>query len=142
MTEKELQLLEARWRVREITESDLHSVANDLLDNGEESDALINLFSLDRDALRWTGAAAFESLLRAWGGGTMSEKVAVRIVLRALATGVAAETVTPLRRRAARTRSTRARDTSTACSASGATLTRSSDISIVPGRAIWADIRH
>jgi hypothetical protein len=41
----ELQLLEARWRLREITEDDLHGVANDLLDNGEESDALIRLFN-------------------------------------------------------------------------------------------------
>lgn len=96
MRDDELQLLEARWRVREITEADLHGVANDLLENGEESDALIYLFSLDRDELRWAGADAFESLLRGWGGGAISESAAVGIVLRELAAGIVSGTITPL----------------------------------------------
>ena len=58
--------------MREITESDLHGVADELLAKGEDADALIHLFSLDRDELRWTGADAFESLLRSWGGGTVA----------------------------------------------------------------------
>lgn len=104
VTGDELQLLEARWRVREITESDLHGVADDLLAKGEDTDALIHLFSLDRDELRWAGADAFESLLRSWGGGTISDAEAVDIVLRDIAAGVLAGTITPSRRPAARTR--------------------------------------
>lgn len=96
MTDDERELLEARWRVREITESDLHDVADKLLADGENGEALIHLFSLDRDELRWTGADAFESLLREWGGGTISDGAAVQIVLRDLAAGVVAGTVTPL----------------------------------------------
>lgn len=96
VTGDELQLLEARWRVREITESDLHRVADELLAKGEDADALIHLFSLERDELRWTGADAFESLLRSWGGGTISDAEAVDIVLRDIAAGVLAGTITPL----------------------------------------------
>jgi hypothetical protein len=96
VTSDDLQLLEARWRVREITESDLHRVADDLLAKGEDDDALILLFSLDRDELRWSGADAFESLLRAWGGGSIGEGEAVGIVLRDIAAGVLAGTITPL----------------------------------------------
>jgi hypothetical protein len=96
VTTNELQILEARWRVREITESDLHCVADKLLAKGEDADALIHLFSLDRDQLRWTGAEAFESLLRAWGGGSISQAEAVEIVLRHLAAAVLAGTITPL----------------------------------------------
>src|SRR5918999_5793073 len=96
MTRDELDLLEARWRVREITESDLHAVADDLLASGEEGNALVYLFSLDRDQLRWAGADAFESLLRAWGGGTVDQEKAVGIVLRELAAGIVAGRITPL----------------------------------------------
>ena len=96
VTSDELQLLEARWRVREITESDLHGVADELLAKGEDTDALIHLFSLDRDELRWAGADAFESLLRSWGGGTISDAEAVDIVLRDIAAGVLAGTITPV----------------------------------------------
>ena len=95
VTTDELQLLEARWRVREIGESDLHSVADELLTKGEDDDAL-RLFSLEQDELRWTGADAFESLIRAWGGGSISEAEAVGIVLRDIAAGVLAGTITPL----------------------------------------------
>jgi hypothetical protein len=90
------QLLEARWRVREITESDLHRIADELLADGEDGDALIYLFSLDPDELRWTGGDAFELLLKEWGGGTMSEDDAVAIVLRELARGVVTGTITAL----------------------------------------------
>jgi hypothetical protein len=96
VTGDELQLLEARWRVREITESDLHGVADELLAKGEDADSLIHLFSLDRDELRWTGADAFESLLRSWGGGRISDAEAVDIVLRDISAGVIAGTITPL----------------------------------------------
>jgi hypothetical protein len=96
VTGDELQLLEARWRVQEITESDLHGVADELLAKGEDADALIHLFSLDRDDLRWSGADAFDSLLRSWGGGTISDAEAVDIVLRDIATGVLAGKITPL----------------------------------------------
>jgi hypothetical protein len=96
VTGDELRLLEARWRVREISESDLHGLADELLAKGEDDEALIHLFSLDRDELRWTGADAFESLLRAWGGGMISEAEAVDIVLRHIAAGVLAGTITPL----------------------------------------------
>jgi hypothetical protein len=96
VTPDELQLLEARWRVREITESDLHGVADELLARGEDCDALIHLFSLDRDELRWTGSDAFESLLRTWGGGELNEREAVEIVLRYLASGIVAGTIAPL----------------------------------------------
>jgi hypothetical protein len=96
VTNAELQLLEARWRLREITESDLHGVADELLAKGEDDEALIHLFSLDREELRWTGADAFESLLQAWGGGTIREAEAVDIVLRDIAAGVLAGTITAL----------------------------------------------
>jgi len=66
------------------------------LADGEDSDALIYLFSLDRAELRWTGGDAFESLLREWGGGTISEGEAVGIVLRELAVGLVTETITAL----------------------------------------------
>jgi hypothetical protein len=39
---------------------------------------------------------AFESLLRSWGGGTISDAEAVDIVLRDIAAGVLAGTITPL----------------------------------------------
>lgn len=96
MTSDELQLLEARWRVREITEGSLHRVADELLIKGEDADALIQLFLLDGDELRCSGADAFELLLRSWGGGTMSDAEAVDIVLRDIAAGVLAGTITPL----------------------------------------------
>jgi hypothetical protein len=96
MTHDELQVLEARWRVREITETDLHAVADDLLARGEDDEALISLFSLDGDQLRWGGAEAFESLLRAWGGGSLTEAESVEIVSRELAAGVLAGTITPV----------------------------------------------
>jgi hypothetical protein len=96
VTTDELRVLEARWRVKEFTETDLHAVANDLLAKGEDDDALIRLFSLDQDELPWAGADAFESLLRAWGRGTMSEEEAVRIVLRDIAAGVVAGTTAPV----------------------------------------------
>jgi hypothetical protein len=96
VTADEVRLLEARWRVREITESDLHETADELLAKGEDDDALILLFSLDRDELRWTGGDAFESLLRAWGGGSIGEGEALAIVLHDIAAGVVAGTITPL----------------------------------------------
>jgi len=96
VTGDDLQLLEARWRVGEISESDLHEVADELLAKGEDDDALILLFSLDQAELRWTGADAFESLLRTWGGGSIGEGEAVSIVLRDLAAGVLAGTLAPL----------------------------------------------
>jgi hypothetical protein len=91
-----LRVLEARWRVGEITEHDLHAVADGLLAAGEDEEALIHLFSLDRDELRWRGGDAFESLLRAWGGGAMSQEEAVRLFVRELASGVVAGTIAPL----------------------------------------------
>jgi hypothetical protein len=96
VTTDELQLLEARWRVHEIGESDLHEVADELLAKGEADDALVFLFSIERDELRWTGADAFESLLRAWGGGSIGEEEAVGIVLRDIAAGLLRGTITPL----------------------------------------------
>jgi hypothetical protein len=96
VTSDELQLLEARWRVREITEGGLHGVADELLIKGEDGDALLQLFLLDGDELRCSGADAFELLLRSWGGGTMSDAEAVDIVLRDIAAGVLAGTTTPL----------------------------------------------
>jgi hypothetical protein len=89
-------LLEARWRLGEISESDLHEVADGLLAKGEDHPALIDLFSVERDELRWSGAAAFEVLLQAWGGGTIDESNAVEIVVRHLAGGVVDGTITPL----------------------------------------------
>jgi hypothetical protein len=96
VTREELRLLEARWRIGEITESDLHEVADELLTNGEDDEAVIHLFSLDRDELRWNGPDAFESVLQARGGGSMSEGEAVLIVLHDLASGVLAGRITPL----------------------------------------------
>jgi hypothetical protein len=81
--------------VREITEGDLHAIADDLLAKGEDDEALISLFALDRDQLRWTGAHAFESLLRRWGGGEIDEAEAVEIVVRHLSAGVIDGTITP-----------------------------------------------
>lgn len=95
MTSDELRLLEARWRVREITEEDLHAVADGLLAQGEDDEQLITLFALPRDQLRWDGADAFESLLRRWGGGAMEEAEAVGVVVRALAAGVLDGTISP-----------------------------------------------
>ena len=80
----------------EITESDLHEIADELLAQGEADQAVIHLFSIDRDELRWSGAKAFESLLRAFGGGTMTEDEAAQIIVRDLAAGVLAGTMTPL----------------------------------------------
>jgi hypothetical protein len=96
VTPDDLQLLEARWRLGEVTAQDLHDIADTLLAGGEDHEALIQLFSLDRDELRWKGAAAFESLLRAWGGGTMTQDDAVRVFVRALASGVVTGTIAPL----------------------------------------------
>lgn len=95
VTYDEIRLLEARWRVREITEDDLHAVADDLLAQGEDDEQLIALFALDRDELRWTGADAFESLLRHWGGGAMGEPEAVELMVRTLAAGVLDGTISP-----------------------------------------------
>ena len=64
MTEDERELLEARWRVGEIAVGDLHEVADELLASGEDAPALIELFALDRDELRWSGSDVFEPLLR------------------------------------------------------------------------------
>ncbi len=95
MTRDELILLEAKWRVGEITQSDLHGVADDLLNRGEDDPALIRLFALESDEMRWHGAQEFESLLRNWGGGTMSEREAVSVILRDLASGVVGGTIAP-----------------------------------------------
>jgi hypothetical protein len=96
VTTNELRSLEACWRVGDITEGDLHSVADSLLAKGEDHEALIDLFVLDRAELRWRGADAFETLLRAWGGGTMKDDEAVRIFMREIASDVVAGTITPL----------------------------------------------
>lgn len=96
MTPEARRLLEARWRLGDITEHDLRGVADELLSRGEEDEALIHLFSLDRDELRWRGGDAFESLLRAWGGGAMTQGEAVRVFVRELATGVVGGTIAPL----------------------------------------------
>jgi hypothetical protein len=96
MTPAELRLLEARWRLHEITTEDLRRVADEFLANGEDHDALISLFSLNRDELRWRGADAFESLLKAWGGGSMTEHEAAAVLVRDLATSVLNRTISPL----------------------------------------------
>jgi hypothetical protein len=96
VTPEEVRLLEARWRLGEITPQDLHAVADELLDRGEDNEALIELFALDRDELRWRGADAFESLLHAWGGGAMQPDEAVRIFVRELAAGVVSGALAPL----------------------------------------------
>jgi hypothetical protein len=96
VTPDELRLLEARWRIGEISEHDLHDVADGLLAEGEDHDALIHLFSIDRDEVPWRGAEAFESLLHAWGGGAMTEDEAVRIYVRELASGVVRGSIAPL----------------------------------------------
>ena len=96
MTPEEARLLEARWRLGELTPEDLHVLANELLERGEDDEALIHLFALDRDELRWKGADAFESLLRVWGGGAMKQDEAVGIFLRELAAGVVGGTISPL----------------------------------------------
>jgi hypothetical protein len=96
VTPAELQLLEARWRLREITGEDLHGVADELLASGEDDDALVSLFSLSADELRWRGADAFESLLSAWGGGAMTADEAVAVLASDLAAGVLNGTISPL----------------------------------------------
>jgi hypothetical protein len=96
MTPAEVRLLEARWRLREITEQDLHRVADEFLANGEDNDALIALFSLDPNELRWRGADAFEPVLEAWGGGSMTEHEAALVLASDLATNALNGTISPL----------------------------------------------
>jgi len=55
VTGDERRLLEARWCMREITESDLHRIADELLAEGEEGDALVELGYLDRSGFSYLG---------------------------------------------------------------------------------------
>jgi hypothetical protein len=80
MSVDRLRLLEARWRLGEIKVEGLHEVADELLTAGDDNPALIRLFSLDPDQLRWEGEEAFATLLRELGGGDMSEAEAAEVI--------------------------------------------------------------
>lgn len=95
MTDDGRRLLEARWRLQEFADLDLHEVADGLLSAGEDADALIRLFSLDRDQLLWEGGVVFEDLFREWGGGMMSESEAVETVLLDMSRALLEERLTP-----------------------------------------------
>jgi hypothetical protein len=96
VTEAELRVLEARWRLGEIGPTDLHELADSLLGAGENAEALIRLFSLERDQLRWEGAAVFEDLLREWGGGSMDDREAVEVFVHDLSSGLVEGRIDPL----------------------------------------------
>src|SRR5260221_5119660 len=98
MEDDELRLLEARWRLGEITVDDLHDVADRWLATGGESPALIRLFSLDPDELPWNDEefqAAFEALLHERDAGSMSRSEAAKIVVLDMSLGLLEGRIAP-----------------------------------------------
>ena len=93
MDARERQVLEARWRLSEI--DDLHALADRLLADGEDADALIRLFALDRDEVVWEGPAVLEELLRDWGGGDLTVDDAVPIAVEDIARQLLAGSIAP-----------------------------------------------
>ena len=85
MDAQELELLEARWRIGEITHGDLHAVADDLLQAGVDTPALIELFALTPDEARWKGAPIFERVLEELGAGGTTEAEAATVLARHIA---------------------------------------------------------
>ena len=91
----DFDLVEARWRLRLTTASDLHSVASELLDDGLSADSLVALFALPSDVAVWEGPELFDRALRELGRGQMTEPEASRIVARHIAHRVLAGTLEP-----------------------------------------------
>jgi len=60
---RDAEVLAARWRLGGITPFDLRSIVGDLLDAGESSPSLIELFALPKDAGPWEGPELFERAL-------------------------------------------------------------------------------
>ena len=94
-TPEQVRRLEASWRLWEITVAGLHKLADDLLSAGEDTPALIRLFSLGDSELRWEGSEAFEHLLREWGAGDMSPHEAAGVVSLDLAVELLEGSLTP-----------------------------------------------
>lgn len=89
------RLLEARWRLGEINESDLPEIADELLSAGEDAPSLVELFALTRDEARWKGRALFEQVLRELGAGDTSEAEAARYVTRDIARSILDGSLSP-----------------------------------------------
>jgi hypothetical protein len=81
----DLNLVEARWRLGLITASDLHELASSLLDEGVESESLIELFALPTDEVIWSGSRLFEKALVEVGRGELTDDEAARAVAYDLA---------------------------------------------------------
>jgi hypothetical protein len=62
-----LQILTSAWQRGHVTPSDLHALAGRLLEEGEESPSLIELFSLSPEVAPWDGPALFERVLLEFG---------------------------------------------------------------------------
>jgi hypothetical protein len=71
-----------------ITPFDLRTVAGELLDQGEDTPALIELFALSDDAGPWEGPQIFEQVLTELGAPEQTEHAAADAVARWLAQSV------------------------------------------------------
>jgi hypothetical protein len=90
-----IAVLEARWRLREVTPSDLLMVADGLLSEAVESPSLIALFALTPDEALWRGPDLFENALRELGGGSMDRAQAASALARHLARQVLDGSISP-----------------------------------------------
>lgn len=93
--ETAVALLEARWRIGDIAVTDLHEIANELLAAVEPTKALIELFALNPDALRWEGSTVFEQVLDELGAQPTTEAEAAKVIARDIARQLLAGSITP-----------------------------------------------
>jgi len=85
---EELVLLAARWEFGLIRPHDLHEVAGELLERGLDKPALIELFSLSKEAAPWEGPALFDQALRELGAPSAAELRDGRVVARLMARAI------------------------------------------------------
>jgi hypothetical protein len=68
-----LQILTSAWQRGHVTPSDLHGLAGRLLEEGEESPSLIELFSLSPEVAPWEGPPLFERVLLEFGAQDLDD---------------------------------------------------------------------
>jgi hypothetical protein len=96
MKPEDADRLLARWLVGELGNSDIHQLASDLLDAGEETPTLIDLFTMDPADPADSGWELLPKILKELGARDLDEEQAWRLLATEAAEGIASGAIAPL----------------------------------------------
>ncbi len=75
-----LQILTSAWRHGDVQPSDLRALTGQLLEQGENSPSLIELFSLSPEVVRWEGRPLFERALEEFAAQDLDDDPAPEVI--------------------------------------------------------------